>query len=85
MTETTKEQRVAALKTAIERGGGIVRFSKDVGVRHQAVYQWMRRGHVPADKALTLETLYGVPRAETMSPALAAVLTTPPVAAADIL
>ncbi len=85
MTDTTKESRIAALETAVERGGGIVRFSRSMGISHQAVYHWRKRGWVPADKALVIESVFGVPRADIMEPRLAAVLRAPTTLADDIL
>ena len=85
MTPTTKEDRVRALETAIDRAGGIIRFSKAMNITHQAVYNWKRRGWVPATQALMIEAIFAVPRAELMGPSLAAVLTTPPITHDDIL
>lgn len=81
---TTKEDRLKALGIAVDRAGGIVRFAKAMGVTHQAVYHWRRRGWVPADRALAIETVLGVPRENLMEPRLVAVLTAP-AAALDIL
>lgn len=81
---TTKEDRLKALDIAVDRAGGIVRFAKAMGVTHQAVYHWRRRGWVPADRALAIETVLGVPRENLMEPRLVAVLTAP-AAALDIL
>lgn len=85
MTETTKEERIEAIDTAISRAGGIVRFAKAMGVTHQAVYSWKRRGWAPADKALVMETLFAVPRTSLMEPSLAAVVAAPPAGTTDIL
>lgn len=71
---TTKETRVAAIDRAIERGGGIVRFSAGMGVTHQAIYSWKRRGWMPLDKALIVEHMFGIPRAETVNPDIAKAL-----------
>jgi len=83
--ETDKVERVASIDLAITRAGGIVAFSKAVGVTHQAVYAWKRRGWAPADKALVMEAVFDVPRARTMEPRLAALVATPPSTAADLL
>lgn len=82
---TTKEQRVASLNTAIGRAGGILRFREAVGVTHQAVYLWKRRGHVPPDKALVIEKLFSIPRQDMMAPHIAEAFMAPPAAAADVL
>ena len=82
---TTKEQRIEAIDTAISRAGGIVKFTKAIGVTHQAIYAWKRRGWAPADKALIMETLFAVPRQSMMEPSLAAVIATPPAGGTDVL
>lgn len=85
MSDTTKESRIAALDTAITRAGGIMRFAQNMRVTHQAIYGWRKRGWVPADKALVIESVFGVPRADLMEPRLAAVLHAPTALADDIL
>ena len=81
----SKDSRVAAIDVAIARGGGIIRFAAALGVTHQAVYEWKRRGYAPADRALVMETLFAVPRADTMEPRLAAVLSAPQQDATDVI
>lgn len=49
-----------ALAEAVEAGGGIVNFSRTLGVSHQAVYHWQNRGYVPIERALQIERLWGV-------------------------
>lgn len=88
MTEDTlddKKARIAALDTAIERAGGIVRFRTALGLTHQAVYHWKRRGWVPLDKALIIERLFLVPREDMIEPRLREAMNTPYQPAADIL
>lgn len=84
MTDT-KTDRIKALETAIERGGGIVRFSKAINVSHQAVYHWKKRGWVPLDKALVIEKVFSVPREDMIEPGLRDAIATPYQPAADIL
>lgn len=81
----SKEDRIAALETAISRGGGVVRFSKALGISTQAIYHWKRRGWVPVDKALIIEALFGVPREDTLEPSFVALMQTPSAPSADIL
>lgn len=85
MSETTKQERIDAIDTAISRAGGIIKFAKAMGVTHQAIYSWKRRGWAPADKALIMETLFAVPRTSLMEPSLAAVVAAPPAGTTDIL
>jgi transposase-like protein len=76
--------RIDAINRAIAKGGGIVRFARSMGVSHQAVYAWKRRGWVPVEKAVVIEAAYGVPRDDLMSPDLVRALAAPS-ASADLL
>lgn len=67
---TTKEERIAALDLAIERGGGIIKFCKKMKVTHQAVYNWKARGWVPPERAVAIEAVFGIPRTDMMNPDL---------------
>ena len=69
--------RIAAINRAIAKGGGIVRFAKSMGVSHQAIYAWKRRGWVPVEKAVVIEAAYGIPRDDLMSPGLVRALAAP--------
>lgn len=73
----TPEKRMAALDEAIKRGGGIVAFARRIGVRHQAVYHWKKRGWTPLDRALAIEATFGIDRNLLMEPRLAHALATP--------
>ena len=65
---TTKEERIAALDLAIERAGGIMRFTKAMGISHQAIYGWRNRGWVPLERALAIEAIFGIDRKQLMNP-----------------
>lgn len=67
---TTKEERIAALDDAIERGGGIIKFCSRMNVSHQAVYNWRKRGWVPPERALAIEAIFGIERSLLMNPDL---------------
>lgn len=67
---TDREQRISAIKEAVQRGGGIVRFARAMGISHQAVYHWYRRGWVPLNRAVAIEALFGVPSTDVMDPAV---------------
>jgi len=67
---TTKNERIAALDLAIERGGGIVKFTKAMGVTHQAIYAWRKRGWVPPERAVVIESIFGIDRGLLMNPNL---------------
>jgi hypothetical protein len=74
---TTKEERIAALDLAIERGGGILKFCEKMKVTHQAVYSWKSRGWVPPERAVALEAVFGIPRTDMMNPDLVRVISAP--------
>lgn len=61
MTET-------GLVRAVKFAGGATAFSRAVGVSHQAVYQWLRRGWLTPKRAEQVSLLYGVPAAELLNP-----------------
>jgi DNA-binding transcriptional regulator YdaS (Cro superfamily) len=66
-----------SIDRAIHRAGSRTNFAKALGVTVQAVCQWVKRDWVPAARALQIEHLYGVPRAELMKPELRALITAP--------
>ena len=74
---TTKEERIAALDLAIERAGGIVRFTKAMGVTHQAIYAWRKRGWVPPERAVAIEAVFGIERSQLMNPDLVRAVSAP--------
>lgn len=74
---TDKSDRIAAIDAAIERGGGIVKFCKSMGVTHQAVYNWRKRGWVPPERAVVMEAIFGVDRETLMNPDLVRAFTAP--------
>lgn len=80
-----KEDRLRALNIAIDRAGGIGPFRKRIGVTHQAIYSWKKRGYVPVDKAMLVEAAFGTPREDIVHPDVALALRTPYQAAADVL
>jgi transposase-like protein len=75
---STKEDRVAAIDEAVKRGGGIVAFSRRMGVTHQAIYNWRNRGWAPLQRAIAIEAIFGINRYETMDPSAARALITSP-------
>jgi hypothetical protein len=48
------------LNTAIRDAGGIKPFCAALGVTHQAVYSWKKRGWVPIERAVQIERKFGV-------------------------
>jgi hypothetical protein len=53
-----------------------------MGVSHQAVYNWKARGWVPPERAVLIESTFGVDRDRLMNPFLVRAINAP---AADIL
>ena len=69
------------IERAIGRAGSRAVFAEALGVTVQAVCQWVCRGWVPTARALEIEKLYAVPRAEMMKPALRAIMEAPRIGA----
>ena len=65
---------MTGIKKAIEMAGGANALATKLGVTHQAIYTWVRRGWVPAQRALQIEIIYDVPRGDLFKPELAALL-----------
>ena len=49
------------IKDAAEKAGGLSKLAASLGVRHQTFYSWSR---VPAERAVDIERLTGIPRHE---------------------
>lgn len=70
----TNNERLPALREAIDKLGGIVKFAERVGVSHQAVYAWFGKGWVPLERAVVIERLTGVDRHKLVKPSVAEAL-----------
>jgi DNA-binding transcriptional regulator YdaS (Cro superfamily) len=70
---------------AVRSAGGAASLAAKLGVSHQAVYQWIQNGWVPSERALELERIYHIPRAELLSPKLAALMPPAPHPAQDLI
>lgn len=53
---------------AVAKAGSQAELAAALGVSAPAMSYWVKRGWVPLRRAQQIETLYGVPRARTMSP-----------------
>ncbi len=63
---------MTGIKRAVEQAGGAAKLGTTLGVSHQAIYVWVKRGWAPNDRAVQIENLYAIPRAELVNPKLAA-------------
>ena len=62
MDKTPEQLALEALNEAIQKGGGIVKFAKTLGVTISAIQQWRSRG-TPPKRAKEIEAATGVSRA----------------------
>lgn len=53
-----------AIARAVAAAEGQTKLANAIGVTQGHVSQWLRRGRVPADKAVAIETATGIPRHE---------------------
>lgn len=58
------------VEQAVFAAGSQKAMATALGVTQQAVSAWLAQGFVPASRAKEIEVLYGVPRAELISPKL---------------
>jgi hypothetical protein len=73
----------APLRRAVEFAGGVTQLAYTLGVSHQAVHKWLKRGWVSPDRAGQLCDLYGIPAADLLRPELRRLLTITDSAAAN--
>lgn len=66
--------QIEMLNKAAELAGGVIPLAKSVGVSHQAIYQWKKRGYVPAESALIIEHKFGIPHGGMVRSALADII-----------
>ena len=55
---------------AVNDAGGVYALSERLSVSHQAVYQWLHRGHVALPRAVEIEELLGIDRRDLVKPSL---------------
>lgn len=72
-----RQDFLAAMDEAVQKGGGIVAFARRMGVTHQAIYHWRRRGWAPVERAVAIEAIFGIDRNRLMEPSLAQALSSP--------
>lgn len=66
---------MSGIKKAAEAAGGGQQLATALGVSHQSVYQWLKRGWAPMQRAVQIEAKYGIPRGELLKPEIAALAT----------
>ena len=67
---------MSGIKQAIKLAGGACALAHKLGVTHQAVYGWAKRGWTPMQRAMQIEKAYDIPRTELLKPDLVSLLTT---------
>lgn len=53
---------------AVKKAGGVPALAKELGVTTSAIREWVKFGYVPVQRAQQIELMYGIPRAELVSP-----------------
>lgn len=68
------QQQTSLLKgiaEAVAVAGNQTKLAEKLGVKQQAVSQWLRRGWVPLRRAQEIEAVTGVPRVRLINPRIA--------------
>lgn len=52
------------LEQAIDAGGGLFAFARALGLTHGAISSWRRQGRIPAEWAIRVHDLTGIPCAK---------------------
>lgn len=61
---------ITPLDHLVEQAGGALTLARTLGVTHQAMYPWIKRGWLPTNRALQASSIYGVPHTDLMDPLL---------------
>lgn len=69
------QSQMKGINLAIKFAGGACELASQLGVSHQIVYIWARRGWVPGKRALQIERAYNIPRIDLIDPKIVAFLT----------
>jgi len=69
------QSQMRGINLAIKLAGGACELASQLGVSHQIVYIWARRGWVPGKRALQIENAYNIPRIDLIDPKIVAFLT----------
>lgn len=57
----------SAVLLAIEKAGGVAALARVLGVKHQAIQDYRRKGYVPPARAKEIEMQFGIPRNDLVS------------------
>lgn len=68
---STDPHSLPGVDALIARAGGARALARALGISHQAIYKWQRKGYVPSSRVLEFERVYGVPREHLLRPDLA--------------
>ena len=74
--EALLEQSRATLDAVIVLATSQEKLGEKLGVSQAAVSKWLKRGYLPMNRAIEVESIYGVPRQKTMNPRVVQALAT---------
>lgn len=67
MTPEKTDDTPSGIARAVAAAGSQENLADYLGCTQQAVSEWVRRGYVPASRAVEIEAQYGVPRIDLLS------------------
>lgn len=65
------KQKQNGVELAIDKAGSQDKLADRLGVSQQVISKWKRRGYVPLNRAVEIETQYGIKRAQLINPRIA--------------
>ena len=68
------DEQQTGIAEAVEKAGTQRALADKLGCTQQVVSEWVRRGHVPLDRADEIEAAYGIAKKRLLSPRLAALI-----------
>lgn len=61
---------MSSLAELVNHVGGALPLARALGVTHQAIYPWIKRGWLPTNRALQAASIYNVPHVGLIDPVL---------------
>lgn len=74
MKQKLSKKVMRGVARAVQMAGSQEALALRLGVSKQAVQKWCRRGYVPPQRVVEVETQFGIPRRELLDPRLADLL-----------
>ena len=66
----TVKNDITGIQQAVDAAGGQVKLAKSIGVTQQYISFAVRQGYISPDRAIEIESQFGIPRLKLVNPKL---------------